>query len=157
MLKPLGDTLIVKRIKPPDKTTGGLHLPDTAQKKGNRAEVLAVGPGRYDGGRLIPVCARPAATGDADYEAGVPLAGVRAGDVIVFGDFSGLDFKHEDEEYTLLKSEDVLAVHQADPPPVPPPPPAEPKPFDGTYELPADRGPAGHKDPPPPGTGRPAE
>ena len=54
-LNPLGDRLIVEALEEEQTTIGGIVLPDTAQEKPQRGTVLAVGPGRYEDGKLVPL------------------------------------------------------------------------------------------------------
>ena len=75
-IKPLGDRILVKRIKEEERTKGGIIIPDTAKEKPQEGKVVAVGKGKYgDDGKLIPI-------------------EVKAGDKILFGKYSGSEFKH---------------------------------------------------------------
>lgn len=92
-LRPLHDRIIAKRLSGAETTPGGLIIPTMAKEKPHRAEVVAVGPGRYSvqTGNLIPMT-------------------VVAGDRIMFGKFAGDTIVLDDEEFLILREEDVLAV-----------------------------------------------
>ncbi|HEY9158437.1 MAG: co-chaperone GroES [Candidatus Binatus sp.] len=91
-IKPLGDRILVKRIKEEERTKGGIIIPDTAKEKPQEGKVVAVGKGKYgDDGKLIPI-------------------EVRAGDKILFGKYSGSEFKHEGEDLLILREDDILGI-----------------------------------------------
>ena len=91
-VRPLHDRLIVERIEDSEQVVGGIIIPDTAKEKPQEAEVVAVGPGKLqeDGSRQ-------------------PMD-VKAGDRILVGKYSGSDIKIDDEDYVILREEDILAV-----------------------------------------------
>jgi chaperonin GroES len=93
-IKPLGDRIVVRRFESQEKTTGGILLPDSAKKKPQKGEVLAVGPGKMlkDGTRR-------------------PLQ-VKAGDKVLFTSWAGDEFREgqKPEQILLMHEEDVLAV-----------------------------------------------
>jgi chaperonin GroES len=91
-IKPLGDRILVKRIKEEDKTKGGIIIPDTAKEKPQEGRVVAVGKGKMTetGYLLVP--------------------DVKAGDRILFGKYSGSEVKFEDEEHLIVREDDVLGV-----------------------------------------------
>src|SRR5205807_9816982 len=92
-LKPLGDRVIVRRSEAQEKTAGGILLPDSAKNKPQRGEILAVGPGRVikDGSRQ-------------------PLQ-LKVGDVVLFTNWAGDEFKQSHgDDVLLMREEDVLAV-----------------------------------------------
>ena len=92
-LKPLGDRIIVRRTEASEKSAGGVIIPDTAKQKPQRGTVLAAGPGKLlkDGTRR-------------------PLQ-VKKGDVVLFTNWAGDEFKSSQEENVLLMhEEDILAV-----------------------------------------------
>jgi chaperonin GroES len=91
-LRPLHDRILVKRIEEEEVRRGGIIIPDTAKEKPQEGKVIAVGTGKVteDGKRL-------------------PLD-VKAGDRILFGKYSGSEVKIEDEEYLILREEDVLGI-----------------------------------------------
>ncbi|HNT29030.1 MAG TPA: co-chaperone GroES [bacterium] len=91
-LRPLNDRVIVRRKSGEEKTKGGIIIPDTAKEKPIEAEVVAVGEGKLlDNGKKEPV-------------------GVKAGDTVLFGKYSGTEVKIDGEEYLILRGEDILAV-----------------------------------------------
>ena len=92
-LKPLGDRVIVKPAEAEEQTKSGLVIPDSAQEKPQRGEVIAVGEGRWDedGERRIPV-------------------DVSVGDTVIYGKYGGTDVKIEGVEYKILESRDIYAV-----------------------------------------------
>jgi len=90
--RPLHDRVVVRRIDAEAKTVGGIIIPDTAQEKPQRGEVVAVGPGgRDDSGKLIPI-------------------DVKAGDRVLFGKWSGNEVKIDDVEYLIMKESDIMGV-----------------------------------------------
>jgi chaperonin GroES len=91
-IKPLGDRILVKRIKEEERTKGGIIIPDTAKEKPQEGKIVAVGKGKYsDDGKLIPI-------------------EVKAGDRILFGKYSGSEFKHEGEDLLILREDDILGI-----------------------------------------------
>jgi len=91
-IRPLGDRVVVKRTEEEQKTKGGIIVPDTAKEKPQQALVVAVGPGRMsEEGKRIP-------------------PSVKKGDRILFGKYSGTDVTMGDEEYLILREEDILAI-----------------------------------------------
>ena len=92
MLKPLGDRIIAKATSAEEVTKGGIVLPDTAQEKPQEGEVIAVGPGKVlDSGKMMPM-------------------DVKVGDKIIYGKYGGTEVKVGDEEYIILRQDDVLAI-----------------------------------------------
>jgi chaperonin GroES len=91
-LRPLHDRLLVKRIEEEEVRRGGIIIPDTAKEKPQEGKVIAVGTGKVteDGKRLA--------------------LDVKAGDRILFGKYSGSEVKIDDEEYLILREEDVLGI-----------------------------------------------
>ena len=91
-VSPLHDRLLVRRIEEKETAKGGIIIPDTAKEKPQEGKVVAVGGGKVgDDGKRIPL-------------------DVKAGDKILFGKYSGSEVKIEDDEYLILREEDVLAV-----------------------------------------------
>jgi chaperonin GroES len=90
-IRPLHDRVIVKRIEEEERTKGGLIIPDTAKEKPQEGRVVAVGPGKQDDGKVIPL-------------------GVKAGDKILFGKYSGTEIKLDGEEHLILREDDILGV-----------------------------------------------
>lgn len=92
-LKPLGDRVVVKPSAAEEQTKSGLFIPDTAQEKPQKGEVVAVGEGRWD----------------EDGEKRIPLD-VKVGDIVLFSKYGGHDFKIDEEEYKVLESRDIYAI-----------------------------------------------
>ena len=90
-IKPLFDKIVVKAVEAEAKTTSGLFLPNSAQEKPQMAQVIAVGPGGVIDGKEIKMQ-------------------VKVGDKILYSKYSGSDFKIDEEEVTIIKQSDVLAV-----------------------------------------------
>ncbi|MCX7785435.1 MAG: co-chaperone GroES [candidate division WOR-3 bacterium] len=90
-LKPLQDRVLVQRIEEEVKK-GGIIIPDTAKEKPQQGKVIAVGPGRLDEkGNRIPM-------------------EVKKGDIVLFGKYSGNEVKIDDNEYLIMREDDILAI-----------------------------------------------
>ena len=90
--RPLHDRVVVKRIDAEEKSKGGIIIPDTAKEKPQEGEVVAVGPGgRDENGKLIEI-------------------GVKAGDRVLFGKWSGTEVKLDGVEYLIMKESDIMGV-----------------------------------------------
>lgn len=88
-LRPLGNRVLVKRVKNEEKTASGLYIPDSAQEKAQQGAVLAVGPGGRDtAGNAIPMQ-------------------VKAGDMIYFGKYSGTE---AGDDYLIIREDEILGV-----------------------------------------------
>ena len=87
---PLHDRVLVRRIEEKETQKGGIIIPDTAKEKPQEGEVIAVGAGKIEKGQRIAL-------------------DVKAGDRILFGKYSGTEIKIEDEEYLILREEEILA------------------------------------------------
>jgi len=91
-LRPLHDKVLVKRTEEEETTAGGIVLPGSAAEKPSQGEVIAVGPGkRQDNGELIP-------------------PDVKAGDLVIFGQYGGNEVKIDGEEYLILSEGDIFGV-----------------------------------------------
>ena len=91
-IRPLHDRILVKREEEQETRRGGIIIPDTAKEKPQEGKVVAVGSGKIsEDGKRIPL-------------------DVKAGDKILFGKYSGSEVKIEDDEYLILREEDVLAI-----------------------------------------------
>ena len=91
-IQPLADRVLVKALEAEAKTKGGIVLPDTAKEKPQKGEIIAVGTGKFleDGTKK-------------NLE-------VKVGDKILYGKYAGTEIKVEDEEYLILREEDILAI-----------------------------------------------
>jgi chaperonin GroES len=91
-LRPLHDRILVKRIEEKETARGGIIIPDTAKEKPQEGEVIAVGHGKKnEDGKVIAL-------------------DVKAGDRILFGKYTGAEIKIEEQEYLILREEEVLGV-----------------------------------------------
>ena len=90
--KPLRDRVFVKYSSEEEKTAGGLYIPDAAKEKPQRGTVIAVGTGRVtDDGKRQPM-------------------EVKVGDTILFDKYSGSKIKMDNEEYLIIREEDILGL-----------------------------------------------
>jgi len=87
---PLHDRVLIKRIEEKETVKGGIIIPDTAKEKPQEGEVIAVGAGKMEKGVRVPL-------------------DVKAGDRVLFGKYSGTDIKVEDEDYLILREDEILA------------------------------------------------
>ena len=92
-LKPLEDRVVVKPTEEEEMTASGLVIPDTAKERPQEGEVIAVGPGRFEDGQRIPM-------------------DVKAGDKVIYSKYGGTEVKVDGEEYLILSTRDVLAIHE---------------------------------------------
>jgi len=90
-LKPLQDRVIVKQSEAEEKTKSGILLPDTAKEKPTKGKVISVGPGKLDKGKPMEL-------------------GVRAGDTVYYGKYSGTDVEVDGEKFVILRESDILGV-----------------------------------------------
>ncbi len=91
-LRPLSDRVVVKPVEDEDKTPGGIILPDTAKEKPMKGKVIAVGPGGLnDKGERIKL-------------------DLQKGDVVIYGKYSGTEFKMDNQDYLIMRESDILAV-----------------------------------------------
>ena len=91
-IRPLYDRILVKRIEPKEQVRGGIIIPDTAKEKPMEATVRAVGPGKLDdSGKRVP-------------------CEVKAGDRVLIGKYSGTDIKIDDEEFVIVREDEILGV-----------------------------------------------
>ena len=90
--RPLGDRILIKRIKELERTKGGIIIPDTAKEKPQEGIVEAVGSGRLlDNGTKVPM-------------------ELQVGDKILYAKYAGNEFKVDEIEYLIISEKDVLAV-----------------------------------------------
>ena len=90
-VNPLADRVVVRALEEAEQMRGGLYIPDTAKEKPQQGEIVAVGPGRYEEGKRVPM-------------------DVKVGDKVLYGKYSGTEVTIDDEEYLIIKESDVLAV-----------------------------------------------
>ena len=91
-VRPLHDRILVQRLEEGEQMVGGIIIPDTAKEKPQQGKVVAVGNGKVkDDGTRIPL-------------------DVKAGDLILFGKYSGQEIKLDGEDFLILREDEVLAV-----------------------------------------------
>ena len=91
-VRPLHDRIIIQRLDEGEQKIGGIIIPDTAKEKPQQGKVIAVGAGKAkDDGKRIAL-------------------DVKAGDLILFGKYSGQEIKLEGEEYLIMREDEVLAI-----------------------------------------------
>ena len=91
-IRPLQDRVVVKRVEQEEQVRGGIIIPDTAKEKPQQAEVIAVGPGKFnDEGKRSPV-------------------DVKQGDKILIGKYSGSEIRIDEEDFVILREDEILAV-----------------------------------------------
>ena len=91
-IRPLYDRIVVKRLEEKEQVSGSIIIPDTAKEKPQEGEVFAVGKGkRNDKGEIVPL-------------------ELEVGNKILFGKYSGSDIKIDDNEYLIMREDEVLAV-----------------------------------------------
>jgi len=94
VIKPLGSRVLIKVSEQEEVTQGGIVLPDTAKKKPNEGEVVAVGPGRLlDNGERAPM-------------------NIKVGDRVIFSEYSGTDLEINGEKHVLVEDDQILAIRE---------------------------------------------
>ena len=90
-IRPLADRILLKRIDVEDQVRGGIIIPDTAKEKPLEAEVIAVGPGKKDGNKQIPLS-------------------VKVGNRVLIGKYAGTEVEVDGEEYAIVQEDDVMGI-----------------------------------------------
>lgn len=91
-LQPLGNRVLLRRLEQEEKLKGGIVLPDSAKKKQEQAEVIAVGPGKKDkNGQLVPCY-------------------VKVGDIVLLEKYSGQDVTLDGKDFVIVKADDLIAI-----------------------------------------------
>jgi chaperonin GroES len=88
---PLSDRVVVKAMEETEQMRGGLYIPDTAKEKPQQGEVIAVGPGRTEDGKRVPM-------------------EVKAGDKVLYGKYSGTEVTIDGQQLLILRESDILAI-----------------------------------------------
>ncbi|MDX2268797.1 MAG: co-chaperone GroES [Bryobacter sp.] len=91
-IRPLYDRIVVKRLEDTTEMIGGIYIPDSAKEKPQKGEVVAVGKGkRLEDGKVVALDVKP-------------------GDKILFGKYSGSDIKLDNDEYLIMREDEVLGI-----------------------------------------------
>lgn len=90
-IQPLADRVVVKPLEPKEIKKGGIIIPETAKEKPQEGEIVAAGKGRTEDGKLVPM-------------------EVKLGDKVLYGKYSGTEIKINEEEYLIMKEEDILGI-----------------------------------------------
>ena len=90
-IKPLSDRVLIEMMEDEVEKVGSLYVPDTAKEKPQQGKIIAAGPGKRDGKDLIPMS-------------------VKAGDIVLYGKYSGTEVKHDGKDYLIVSESDILAI-----------------------------------------------
>jgi chaperonin GroES len=90
-VNPLADRVVVRPLEDSQQMRGGLFIPDTAKEKPQEGEIIAVGPGRYEKDKRVPM-------------------ELKVGDKVLYGKYSGTEVTIDNEQFLILRESDVLAV-----------------------------------------------
>jgi chaperonin GroES len=90
-IAPLADRVAIRSLEEGEQMRGGLYIPDTAKEKPQQGEVVAVGPGRFEKDKRVPM-------------------DVSVGDKVLYGRYSGTEVTIDGEQLLILRESDVLAV-----------------------------------------------
>src|SRR5919201_6965399 len=90
-VNPLADRVVVRPLEETEQMRGGLYIPDTAKEKPQQGEIIAVGPGRFEKDKRVPM-------------------EISVGDKVLYGKYSGTEVTIDGEQYLILRESDVLAV-----------------------------------------------
>ncbi len=90
-VNPLADRVVVKPLEESEQMRGGLYIPDTAKEKPQQGDVVAVGPGRFEKDKRVPM-------------------DVKVGDKVLYGKYSGTEVTLDGEQYLICRESDVLAI-----------------------------------------------
>src|ERR1700754_3260135 len=90
-VNPLADRVVIKTLEETEQMRGGLFIPDTAKEKPQQGEIIAIGSGKYEDGKLVPMT-------------------VKVGDKVLYGKYSGTEVTIDNEARLILRESDFLAV-----------------------------------------------
>ena len=90
-VSPLADRVVVRALEETEQMRGGLFIPDTAKEKPQQGEIVAIGPGRFDEGKRVPM-------------------ELKVGDKVLYGKYTGTEVTLDNEPLLILRESDVLAV-----------------------------------------------
>ncbi|MFN8667586.1 MAG: co-chaperone GroES [Gemmatimonadaceae bacterium] len=88
---PLADRVVVKPLEEAETMRGGLYIPDTAKEKPQQGEIVAVGPGRFEDGKRVPL-------------------DVQVGNKVLYGKYSGTEVTVDGDSLLILRESDILAI-----------------------------------------------
>lgn len=90
-IKPLADRVVVAPLESTEEKVGSIYIPDTAKEKPQEGEVVAVGPGRTEDGKVVPMA-------------------VKVGDRVLYGKYAGTEIKKDGKDYLIVRESDILAI-----------------------------------------------
>src|SRR4029453_11406175 len=90
-VSPLADRVVIRALEESEQMRGGLYIPDTAKEKPQQGEIVAVGPGRFEKDKRVPM-------------------DVKVGDKVLYGKYSGTEVTVAGQPHLILRETDVLAV-----------------------------------------------
>jgi chaperonin GroES len=90
-IRPLGDRVLIEVKDEEMEKQGSIYIPDTAKEKPQEGKVVAVGNGRYEDGKLVPL-------------------DVKVGDTVLYGKYAGTEVKHGDNEFLIVRESDILGI-----------------------------------------------
>jgi chaperonin GroES len=90
-IKPLADRVLIEPIEQQEERIGSIIIPDTAKEKPQEGKIIAVGPGRQENGKVVPLQ-------------------VKVGDRVLYGKYAGTEIKKDGKEYLIVRESDILAV-----------------------------------------------
>lgn len=90
-IRPLGDRVLIETLEEDVVKKGSLFIPDTAKEKPQQGKIIAVGNGKYEDGKLVPI-------------------DVKAGDKVLYGKYAGTEVKFDGKDYLIVRESDILAV-----------------------------------------------
>jgi chaperonin GroES len=90
-IKPLADRVVIAPLEAAEEKVGSIYIPDTAKEKPQEGQIVAVGPGRMEDGKIVPMS-------------------VKVGDRVLFGKYAGTEIKKDGKEYLIVRESDILAI-----------------------------------------------
>jgi len=90
-VKPLGDRVLVQAVEQEEVKKGGIIIPDTAKEKPQEGKIVAVGAGKYEDGKLIPM-------------------NVKKGDRVLISKYGGTEIKVDGKDYLIMREDDILGI-----------------------------------------------
>lgn len=91
-IRPLHDRVLVRRLEENERTAGGIYIPDTAKEKPSRGQIVAIGKGKLlENGDIRPL-------------------DVKVGDTVLFGKYAGTEVKVADQDYLVMREDDIMGV-----------------------------------------------